>query len=208
MALSSLLLLLVGCAGPPSPHWRDKAILNERVASSKVGGFNSDEARLYHGGIQHLVNSHRKVGSFTIRQVVDQEQARETGRHDARQRVAQQREHARLAAANRNLLTPQKVCGNLHKLLGDVGDVVAGTTCRQIQTDLWSIHYTIRDAAWTTFSYDQRLQLAQGLWAACVKAANMRSKPDSCNITLDGEAGERLGGSSWLAGSLLDVSKD
>jgi hypothetical protein len=208
VALSPLLLLLVGCAAPPSPHWRDKAILNERVASSKVGGFNSDEARLYHGGIQHLVNSHRNIGSFTIRQIVDQGQAQETARNDARQRVAQQREHERVAAANRNRLTPQKVCNNLHHLLADASEIVAGTTCQQLQSELWSIHYTIRDEAWTAISYDQRLGLAKILWCAFIKAADMRSKPDGCNVTLDGEQGERLGGSSWLAGSLIDVSRD
>ena len=207
--VASLLLCIVGCAAPapPSPHWHDKAILNERIASSKIGGFNADEARLYHGGIQHLINAHLNVGSFTIRQVVDQEQARETNRSDARHQAAEQREHERLAAANRNRLTPQKVCSNLHTLLADVSSIVGGMECRQIQSDLWSIHYTIRDEAWTSFSYDQRLRLAKGLWASCIKAANMSSKPDSCNITLDGEAGERLGGSSWLAGSMIDVDK-
>jgi hypothetical protein len=88
--VTSLLLFLIGCgtSSPPSPHWRDKATLNERVASSKVGGFNPDESRLYHGGIQHFVNAHINVGSFTIRQIVDQEQARETSRSQARQRLS------------------------------------------------------------------------------------------------------------------------
>ena len=82
------MIFVVGCAAaPPSPHWRDKATLNERAAAASVGGFNDDEARLYHGGVQHLVNAHKNVGSFTIRQVVDQEQARESSRSKARQRI-------------------------------------------------------------------------------------------------------------------------
>jgi hypothetical protein len=214
-------LFVAGCGAQraDNPHWRDKATVSERAASDRVGGFTDDERRLYHLGVQHIVHGREHVGTYTVRQVVDQEQTRENMRHAIRksiaddkaareQRARQQREHERHALANRNELTPKKVCNNLHTLLADTGSVVGGMICRQIKSDLWSIHYTIRDAAWTAFTYDQRLQLAKGLWAGCIKAAHMSSKPDSCNITLDGEAGERLGGSSWLAGSMIDVNKD
>ena len=57
-----------------------KATVNERVASDRVGGFNDDDKRLYHLGIAHVVNTHGKIGSLTIGQVIDQERAREQQR--------------------------------------------------------------------------------------------------------------------------------
>ena len=70
------------------------------------------------------------------------------------------------------------------------------------------MEFTIRDEAWSALTYDQRLRLAKSLWGVCIQAARMQSHPDGCNIKLIGEAGEKLGGSSWLAGSMIDVNKD
>lgn len=87
-----LCVALVACAeqptAPASPHWHDRATLNERKAAAAVGGFNSDESRLYHEGVQHLVNAHKKLGAFTIRQVVDLGQAGENARNEVRRKIA------------------------------------------------------------------------------------------------------------------------
>jgi hypothetical protein len=87
---SGLFLFLVACSASesPSPHLHDKATVSERAASSDVGGFNDDETRLYHLGMLHITKAHGKPGSFTIRQVVDQEQGRENARSAERQRLA------------------------------------------------------------------------------------------------------------------------
>jgi hypothetical protein len=95
--VSFTVLYLAACAAvPPSPHWNDKATLNERMASLKVGGFNRDEARLYHGGVQHLINIHQNVGTFTMRQVVAQERSREAIRNEPKlRRAAEEQVRAR-----------------------------------------------------------------------------------------------------------------
>jgi len=63
-----------------SDGWARKAVANETEASKTVGGFSANEKRLYHVGLQHIANQHQKIGSFTIGQVVGQEQEREQQR--------------------------------------------------------------------------------------------------------------------------------
>lgn len=100
--ICSILLpaMLIGCSNsgsskkPRNAHWNDKATLSERTAERGVGGFNADERRAYQLGLQHVMNTHQKIGSLTIAQVVDQEHAREWSRLT---QAAAQRQ--RLAAA-------------------------------------------------------------------------------------------------------------
>lgn len=89
----------------------------------------------------------------------------------------------------------------------NVGAVVSKYDCSGIGSDGYLVHVTVVDDAWTQFSYDRRLQLAQGLWAMCVKGAKPKTA-DSCHVRLVGEAGEDLGGSNDFAGSMIDVSRD
>ncbi len=87
------------------------------------------------------------------------------------------------------------------------GNVLAGYDCKEVVSGAYLIHVTVRDEAWEAFDYDQRLGLAKGLWAACVKFAHPE-QADSCHVKLVGEQGEDLGGSNDFAGSMIDVSKD
>jgi hypothetical protein len=87
-----LCALVVGCG---ADHWHDKALASERIASERVGGFSDDDKRLYHQGLQHIINSHQRLGSFMIGQVIDQERARDAHRADARQHQAEQVEKAK-----------------------------------------------------------------------------------------------------------------
>lgn len=88
-AIAFIAVEITGCAArAASPHWNDKATLDEARASSIVGGFSAEDGRLYHQGLQHLVNAHEKIGGFTIRQVVDQEKAREGERARMRHQIA------------------------------------------------------------------------------------------------------------------------
>jgi len=80
-----------------SAAFNTRATLNERAASQRVGGFDNDTQRLYHQGVQHIVNKHQRVGSFTIGQVIDQERGREQQRSEA---AARQQERARQIAAD------------------------------------------------------------------------------------------------------------
>jgi hypothetical protein len=86
--VATCLLALAACAHVPSSHWQDKATFNERIASSKIGGFSRDESRLYHNGLKHVINAHQAVGTLTIRQLVDQERAREAIRNAPKLRQA------------------------------------------------------------------------------------------------------------------------
>ena len=40
-------------------------------ASAAVGGFDATQRVLYHQGLEHLYHTHQRIGSFTIRQVVN-----------------------------------------------------------------------------------------------------------------------------------------
>lgn len=117
---------------------------------------------------------------------------------EARRRAAQ----ARYATEH----TPCKEFGRGLESL-NAGAVLASYNCEQVGSDGVLIHITVRDEAWQSFDYDQRLRLAKALWAGCVKYAHPE-QADSCHVKLVGEAGEALGGSNDFAGSIIDVSKD
>ena len=95
-----------------SRHWSDKATLSTRVAERSVGGFNEEERSAYKRGLQHVLNQHGKIGSFTIAEIVSGQEARDVKRladrireraraaEAARQRdEARDRERQRIAAA-------------------------------------------------------------------------------------------------------------
>lgn len=106
---------MISCGTPPpaekprGPHWNDKAVPNPRAAERQVGGFNAADRRAYHQGLQHIVNRHLRLGSFTIAQVVDQQHARDKQRADAiaaatagrEARQQAQKEHARILEERR-----------------------------------------------------------------------------------------------------------
>ena len=116
--------------------------------------------------------------------------------------AAREAAQARYAAEH----TPCKEFGRGLESL-NAGDVIASYDCREVGSDGVIIHITVRDAAWQYYDYDQRLQLAKGLWGACVKYAHPQ-QADSCHVRLVGEAGEDLGGSNSFAGSMIDVNKE
>lgn len=88
-----------------------------------------------------------------------------------------------------------------------VGSILASYDCSSPGNGIVSIHITVRDEAWESADYDERLRLAKDLWAMCVKYAHP-DQADSCHVKLVGEAGEDLGGSNDFFGSVIDVSKD
>ena len=57
--------------------WSHKALTDEKFASGIVGGFNDDGRRLYHQGLQHIRNQHKRIGAFTIGEIIDGERSRE-----------------------------------------------------------------------------------------------------------------------------------
>jgi hypothetical protein len=133
----------------------------------------------------------------------------ERRRQDAAKRVTEQRARAARAAAAAAIAAEHTGCrGFGHDLKRlDVGPILASYDCQNVAGDSYLIHVTVRDEAWTAFSYDRRLQLAKGLWAMCVKSVRPKMA-DFCHVRLVGEAGEDLGGSSYFAGSMIDVSHD
>jgi hypothetical protein len=60
--------------------------------------------------------------------------------------------------------------------------------------------------SWHYQPYQTRLQAAQNLWKVWATLASP-DKPDRARIKLVDLNGNRVGGSSWLAGSVIDVSK-
>jgi hypothetical protein len=208
-------LILISCAAPErprSPHWNDKASSNARDAERRVGGFDANERRAYRIGIQHIVNQHEHVGSYTISQVVKQELRREELR-----REAAQQESARVANAKKRAYDethgPRSVsaaCDAFHAKLGQtegIGAIVKSEDCRGQDREIFHVDVTIRDEAWTSFTYDQRLRLAKSLWYGAVGAARL-TQADAVHVRLIGEAGEDLGGSNSFAGSMIDVRRD
>lgn len=95
-----IVALLIAVAGCGSSGWDTKATPNARIASERVGGFSSDDARLYRLGVQHAANAHQRLGALTIAQVVAQERSREAQRAEV---AAKQRAWADEVSANANL---------------------------------------------------------------------------------------------------------
>lgn len=201
---------------PRSNHWGDRATLSVRDAERRVGGFDANDRAQYRRGVQHIINLHERIGAFTIAQVVDQEESRERQRDDRRKQVAARAaaaaEAKRRAVAEAN--GPRTVTAGCNAFsaringIEGIGQVVKSWSCSGEDRDLFKVDVTINDEAWRTFDYDERLRLAKSLWEGAVHAARFESKPDSARIKLIGQAGEDLGGSNWLAGSMIDVSKD
>ncbi len=81
----AVLAAAIGTAAPAMAitGWDAKATASERAASAAVGGFDATQRVLYHQGLEHLYHTHQRIGSFTIRQVVNQERAREAARRGA-----------------------------------------------------------------------------------------------------------------------------
>lgn len=102
--------------------------------------------------------------------------------------------------------TPCKNFGRGIEAIPDISSVVASYTCQSVGGGVL-IHLTVRDSAWSSADYDERLQLAKGMWGACVRLVRPEHA-DSCHVRLVGEAGEELGGSNAFVGSMIDVSKD
>lgn len=89
--------------------------------------------------------------------------------------------------------------------------LVSGTECQGEPGQWYSVTATIPDDVWTPLDYDRRLGLARALWEDYVIAAgrgNLANGSDSCHIQLQGEQGEKLGGSDWIFGSRIDVVRD
>ncbi len=106
-AFAAVLVMLSGCGEASTkkqrgPHWNDKAIWSARSAERRVGGFNSSDRAAYRNGLQHILNAHDKIGSFTIAQVIDDENRRENERASAAARARNQAvARAKAAAAQR-----------------------------------------------------------------------------------------------------------
>jgi hypothetical protein len=123
----------------------------------------------------------------------------------AAQRAAQRAAAARQAAYAADH-TPCKEYGRALEALPNISSIVSSYSCQGVGQGVL-IHLTIRDSAWSVADYDERLQLAKGMWAQCVRVVHP-PQADSCHVRLVGEAGEDLGGSNAFAGSMIDVSKD
>lgn len=132
LPLASVIMICLTVSGCVSNHWHDKAVPNEQAASQRVGGFSAVDAKLYHQGLQHIQNSHERIGAFTIGQVIDQERGREEGRAAARQqqatRDAQARERRLDSIATTNLTSTLKLGNSVGPALYRAG-VIEGDTC-------------------------------------------------------------------------------
>lgn len=196
--LSLVVFLLVGCSARNDENTRREAAAHAAAVRA------NHERRLA------WQKAHPTEYAEQKRRLRAELAARETRRRDALARqAAEKRARAQRAAAAAAVAAEHTGCrgfGHDLKALG-VGDVIAGYDCRNIAGDSYLIHVTVRDDAWTVFSYDKRLQLAKGLWSICVRSAHPKMA-DYCHVRLIGEAGEDLGGSSMFAGSMIDVSRD
>lgn len=79
VAAFALAMIAASCG---SDGWQTKATLSANDAAARIGAMGMDDRRLYVQGVQHILNQHQRIGSFTIGQVVDQERNREQARAD------------------------------------------------------------------------------------------------------------------------------
>jgi hypothetical protein len=106
IVIGGLISAVVGGGSRHGDAFSSKATANERVASDRVGGFSDDDKRLYHQGLQHLINTHKNPGSYTIGQVIDQERARDEQRRkaaDAAQYAAEHHDYCKDAVAQEHI---------------------------------------------------------------------------------------------------------
>ncbi|MGD0052950.1 MAG: FxLYD domain-containing protein [Vulcanimicrobiaceae bacterium] len=127
-----------------SQSWNTKATWSVQQAGARVGGFTSEGTRLYELGVQHIRNRHQSIGSFTIRQVLDQEQARE----DQRAQVAEMQQTrraneaaARAAAEEANFMYGTPDClvmdkRTVHSSAGDYSWSIVGKITNRCDHDL------------------------------------------------------------------------
>lgn len=89
--------------------WSGKAVPSVQATSRLVGGFSDEQRKLYILGIQHVLNAHQRIGTFTIQQVIQEERGREQQRQavaDRARRAAQARaasQAASVAASSENI---------------------------------------------------------------------------------------------------------
>jgi hypothetical protein len=93
IVIGGIIAAMTGGKSHGGDAFKTKATLNERVASERAGGFSDDDKRLYHQGLQHLINAHKSVGSYTIGQVIDQEKSRDEQRKNAADAAKYAAEH-------------------------------------------------------------------------------------------------------------------
>jgi len=166
-------LAIVGCSGSAtststvrSSRWNDKALPSARNAERHVGGFTAAQRAAYKKGVQHIINRHQKVGSFTIAQVVDQQTAREEAREAAIQRdrerkaavareareraaaAARAAREARIAAEERHLRHGEPDClvlddRTLHTESGEYTWYIDGKVQNRCDRDLHYVQVSI-----------------------------------------------------------------
>ncbi|MHB1549642.1 MAG: hypothetical protein ACYCX6_00385 [Vulcanimicrobiaceae bacterium] len=175
VAVVIAIMAAVGSRLPPS-GWDHKAVASEHAASVIVGGFGSDDRALYHRGLQHLYNSHARIGALTIGDVIDQERDRENQREARRQAIAdQKRELAAAAVARRRDLAAKAAAQAV--VTGEKKDIVAaltlesqdptfGAMIKRYQVDDSTLTITVDEDIWDSLGGQDQTLFNQGLFAA------------------------------------------
>ena len=128
-----------------------------------------------------------RAAAEAARRAEEQQKRRAQAREQAAQQEAQKRLDAYMAA------------------LKDVG-LVKRVSVRKLGDDIWEATLTV-DNLWHIRHYQIRLQDAQTLWEAWARIASPNDL-DKARISLVDLNGNEVGGSRWLAGSLIWVKKD
>lgn len=131
-----------------------KATYNERAVRMDL---NDADAELYHRGLEHLRNAHGNPGTFTVAQVIDDENARERNRAeiaDQAKSAAEARRSARVAAEEQHLVRGKPSClvmddRTIHSVSEEYHWSIVGKVVNRCDHDLSyvAVHVKFYDAA-------------------------------------------------------------
>ena len=138
------------------------------------------------------------------RRAIAEEQERLRAAEQARIEQEQAKEARRAAASQELTKTRDEFAAILDALNAEVGlQLFEGLTVERIGDHSWRATVTVSDL-WHIRHKQVRLQDAQALWAAWAIVASP-AEPDRAFLKLVDYNGNSVGGSSWLAGSVVSV---
>jgi hypothetical protein len=185
-----------------------KATLNP----SKVqGGFTTGwDHDYYVKGIQHVINNHQKIGSFTVAEIIHDEHWRENQREDAINAANNARENARLArvdaanAANARRIAaiPQAEVQEMLAATNGPDHVINVQSAHTADTDSNILYLTVDADSFNMHSDQDKLMMIKILWLQWFEITK-RHGNEAISLTINDLNDNTLGWFNQLQGATL-----
>jgi len=185
-----------------------KATLNP----SKVqGGFTTGwDHDYYVKGIQHVINNHQKIGSFTVAEIIHDEHWRENQREDAINAANNARENARLArvdaanAANARRIAaiPQEEVQEMLAATNGPDHVINVQSAHTADTDSNILYLTVDADSFNMHSDQDKLMMIKILWLQWFEITK-RHGNEAISLTINDLNDNKLGWFNQYQGATL-----